>query len=291
MADYRDLANDVAPAWCPGCGNYAIRNATQRALAEAGLEPHQVLIVTGIGQASKVPDYMTVNSLTTLHGRPIPIAQGAHLAHHGMKVIVHAGDGDTFGLGGNHYIHMMRRNADITLMVHDNLIYGLTKGQYSPTSPQGFASKTSPPPVGAIERPVNPLGLALTSYATFVARTFAGDVRHMIDMMVMAIEHRGAAVPDILQPCVVFNRQYSFDYYRSRVYKLEEEGHDVTDLDAALAKTREWGDRIPIGLFYREERATYEDQVAVLQHGGPLAERPFREWTEKDYRELERDFT
>jgi len=189
MADYRDLANDVAPAWCPGCGNYAIRNATQRALAEAGLEPHQVLIVTGIGQASKVPDYMTVNSLTTLHGRPIPIAQGAHLAHHGMKVIVHAGDGDTFGLGGNHYIHMMRRNADITLMVHDNLIYGLTKGQYSPTSPQGFASKTSPPPVGAIERPVNPLGLALTNYATFVARTFAGDVRHMIDMMVMAIEH------------------------------------------------------------------------------------------------------
>ena len=189
MATYRDFRNDVPPAWCPGCGNWSIRNAMMRALPQAGLEPHQVLIVSGIGQASKLPDYMTVNSLTTLHGRPIPIAQGAKLANHEMKVIVHAGDGDTFGLGGNHYIHMMRRNADITLMVHDNLIYGLTKGQYSPTSPTGFLSKTSPKPTGAIEHPVNPLALAITMEATFVARTFAGDMPHMIEMMVAAVQH------------------------------------------------------------------------------------------------------
>ncbi|NLD72696.1 MAG: 2-oxoacid:ferredoxin oxidoreductase subunit beta [Chloroflexi bacterium] len=291
MATYREFSNDVPPAWCPGCGNWSIRNATMRALAQVGLEPHQALIVSGIGQASKLPDYLTVNSLTTLHGRPIPIAQGAHLANHEMKVIVHAGDGDTFGLGGNHYIHMMRRNADVALMVHDNLIYGLTKGQYSPTSPKGFLSKTSPKPTGAIEQPVNPLALALTSEATFVARTFAGDLPHMMEMMVAAIEHPGAAVLDILQPCVVFNPQYSFDFYRPRVYKLsEEEGYDTSDREAAWHRAWEWGDRIPIGILYQERRPTYEEQLPVLQEGGAVAYRPFREWTEADYADLEREF-
>lgn len=290
MVEYREYRNPVQPAWCPGCGNWSIRNGIMRALAQAGLEPHEVLLVSGIGQASKLPDYLATNALTTLHGRPIPIAQGAHLANHEMKVIVHAGDGDTFGLGGNHYLHMMRRNADVTLMVHDNLVYGLTKGQYSPTSPKGFTSKTSPAPVGAIELPVNPLTLAMGNYATFVARTFAGDIPHMIDMMVQAIEHRGAALLDILQPCVVFNPGYSFDFYRPRVYKLDEEGHDPTDFQAAWARANEWGDRIPIGVFYREERPTYEDQVPALQEGGALARRPFREWTEEDYRRLEEEF-
>jgi len=290
MVDYRDYSSAVPPAWCPGCGNWAIRNAAQRALAEAGLAPHEVLIVSGIGQASKLPDYLHVNALTTLHGRPIAVAQGAHLANHGLRVIVHAGDGDTFGLGGNHYIHMMRRNADITLMIHDNLIYGLTKGQYSPTSPFGFQTKTSPPPAGALERPVNPLALALTMEATFVARTFAGDLRHMQAMIVAAIQHRGAAVLDILQPCVVFNPQHSFDYFRERVYRLDEEGYTPTDRAVAWQRAQEWGDRIPIGVFFQERRPTYEEQVPVLQESGPLAWRPFREWTESDYREVEAEY-
>jgi 2-oxoglutarate ferredoxin oxidoreductase subunit beta len=290
MVDYKDYANQITPAWCPGCGNWAIRTAVPRALAQAGLAPHEVLIVSGIGQASKLPDYLHVNSLTTLHGRPIAVAQGAHLANHDLKVIVHAGDGDTFGLGGNHYIHMMRRNADVTVMVHNNLIYGLTKGQYSPTSPYGFQTKTSPPPSGALERPVNPLALALTMEATFVARTFAGDPRHMIEMMVAAIRHRGAAVLDILQPCVVFNPQYSFDYFRPRVYRLDAEDYEPTDRAAAWQRAWEWGDRIPVGILYEERRPTYEELVPVLQEGGPLARRPFHHWSEADYREVEQEY-
>lgn len=291
MVTNRDFQNDVPVAWCPGCGNWAIRNGIQRALAQIGLEPHQVLLVSGIGQSSKLPDYVRANALTTLHGRPIPIAQAAHLANHEMKVIVNSGDGDTFGLGGNHFVHMMRRNADITLMIHDNLIYGLTKGQYSPTSPKGFETKTSPAPVGSIEMPINPIALALANYATFIARTFAGDVPHMIEMMVAAIQHKGVAVLDILQPCVVFNPGYSYDFYRPRVYKLQDEGYDPSDRDAAWQVAKEWGDRIPIGIIYREERPTYEDQVRVLHDGGgPLALRPFRKWTEEDYAFLEREF-
>jgi 2-oxoglutarate ferredoxin oxidoreductase subunit beta len=291
MVELKDFANAVEPAWCPGCGNFAILNAIKRALVEAELAPHQVVIYTGIGQSSKLPDYMTVNAFTSLHGRPIPIAQGAHLANHGLKAIVHAGDGDTYGIGGNHFMHLLRRNADVTLIAHNNLIYGLTKGQYSPTSPQGFPSKTSPPPEGALDRPVNPISWALAAEATFIARSFAGDLRHLVAMMVAAIQHKGAALLDVFQPCVTFNPNYSYDFFRDRVYKLdEEEGYDPTDREAAWRKAQEWGDRIPIGIFYREEdRPTYESQVPALR-AGPLVERGFREWTEEDYAALEAEF-
>lgn len=290
VVDLEDYASPVAPAWCPGCGNFAILNAIKRALVEANLAPHEVVIYSGIGQASKLPDYMKVNSFTSLHGRPIPIAQGAHLANHRLKAIVHAGDGDTYGIGGNHFMHLMRRNADITLIAHNNLIYGLTKGQYSPTSPKGFPSKTSPPPEGAIDQPVNPIAWALAAGATFIARSFAGDIRHLTEMMVAAIKHRGAALLDVFQPCVVFNPEYSYDFFRQRVYKLSEEGYDPTDREAAWRKAHEWGDRIPVGLFYEEQgRPTYEEQVPALQDGA-LAEKQLRSWTEEDYEALEAEF-
>jgi len=286
-----DYASPVQPAWCPGCGNFGILNAIKGALVELDLSPHQVVIYTGIGQASKLPDYMNVTAFTSLHGRPIPIAQGAHLANHRLKAIVHSGDGDTYGIGGNHFMHIMRRNPDVTIIAHNNLIYGLTKGQYSPTSPQGFASKTSPPPEGALEKPVNPLTWALSAGATFVARSFAGDGRHLTAMMVAAIQHKGVSLLDVLQPCVVFNPNYSFDFYRGRVYKLEaEEAYAPTDRQAAWQKAQEWGERIPIGVFYREEgRPSYEEQVPALQ-AGPLAERELRRWSEADYQALEAEF-
>jgi 2-oxoglutarate/2-oxoacid ferredoxin oxidoreductase subunit beta len=290
MVKSEDYNSPVRSAWCPGCGNFGILRAIKEALAQVGLAPHQVLMVTGIGQAAKLPDYMTINAFTTLHGRPIPVAQGAHLANHGLKVIVASGDGDTYGEGGNHLFHAMRRNVDITFMVHDNMVYGLTKGQYSPTSPKGFPSKTSPPPAGALEQPENPLALAITAGATFVARGYAGDNAHLVRMMVAAIRHKGAALLDILQPCVTFNPNYSFPFFRERVYKLEDEGWNPKDRKSAWEKAYEWGDRIPIGILYEDtSQASYEEQVPTLA-AGPLVKQPFRTWTEEDYRKLEAEF-
>jgi 2-oxoglutarate ferredoxin oxidoreductase subunit beta len=290
MVKLEEYASSTERAWCPGCGNFPILEAIKRALVDVGLAPHEVIIFSGIGQASKLPDYLHVNAFTSLHGRPIAIAQGAHLANHRMKVIAVAGDGDTYGLGGNHFMHLLRRNAEITLMVHDNLIYGLTKGQYSPTSPRGMATKTSPPPTGAIDRPVNPPAWALAAGATFVARSWSGDLNHLRDTMAAAIRHKGAAFLDIMQPCVTFNRQYSYDFFRPRVYKLSEEGYDPGDREAAWVRVQEWGERIPIGVIYRAEGVpTYEEQVGTLR-AGPLIEQPLREWGEDDYRALEAEF-
>jgi 2-oxoglutarate ferredoxin oxidoreductase subunit beta len=291
MVELKDYASPVRPTWCPGCGDFGVLNALKRALVEVGLAPHEVVIYTGIGCGSKLPDYMVVNGFTSLHGRPIPIAQGAHLANHGLKAIVVAGDGDTYGEAGNHLIHALRRNADITIMVQNNRVYGLTKGQYSPTSPKGFPTKTSPPPEGAIDRPVNPIALALAAGATFIGRSWPGDMRHLIEMMAAATRHKGTALLDIFQPCVTFNRNYAYDFYRERVYKVqEEEGYDPSDREAAWKKAHEWGDRIPIGVIYQvEDQPTYEEQVPTLD-AGPLVEREFRTWTEEDYAALEAEF-
>lgn len=292
MVELKDFASPRRPTWCPGCGDFGVWNAMKRALVEAELAPHEVIIYTGIGCGSKLPDYMTVNGFTSLHGRPIPIAQGAHLANHGLKAIVVAGDGDTYGEAGNHLIHALRRNADVTIMVQNNRVYGLTKGQYSPTSPQGFPTKTSPPPQGAIDQPVNPIALALAAEATFIARSWSGDLKHLIDMMVKAIGHQGAALLDIFQPCVTFNPNYSYDYYRPRVYKLEEkEGYDPSDLNAAWEKAHQWGGRIPIGVIYQlEGKPSYEQQVPTLD-AGPLVKQGLRTWMEEDYEALEAEFT
>jgi len=264
MVELKDYASPIRPTWCPGCGDFGVWNAMKRALVKAELAPHQVIIYTGIGCGSKLPDYMTVNGFTSLHGRPIPIAQGAHLANHALKAIVVAGDGDT---------------------------YGEAKGQYSPTSPKGFPTKTSPAPEGAIDKPVNPIALALAAEATFIARSWSGDLPHLIDMMVAAIRQEGAALLDVFQPCVAFNPNYSYDFYRPRVYKLEEEeGYDSTDRQAAWEKAHEWGDHIPIGVIYKVEgMPTYEEQVPTLE-AGPLIQRGFRTWTEEDYQALEAEF-
>jgi len=291
MVNIKDYASPVRSTWCVGCGDYGILNSLKQALVKMDLAPHEALIVTGIGCGSKLPDYMTVNGYTSLHGRPIPIAQGIHLANHDLKVIVVAGDGDTYGIGGNHFIHALRRNADITIIVQNNAVYGLTKGQYSPTSPKGFPTKTSPPPRGAIESPVNPIALALAAGATFIARSFSGNPPHLTDMIVAAISHQGCALLDVLQPCVTFNRDHSYDFYRQRVYNVEEEGYDPSNREVAWEKSSEWGDRIPIGILYMVEgKPTYEDQVTTLK-SGPLVKQGLRSWGESDYEVLEAEFT
>jgi 2-oxoglutarate ferredoxin oxidoreductase subunit beta len=231
------------------------------------------VLVSGIGCGSKLPDYTHANGYMSLHGRTVPVATGIKLANHGLKVICTHGDGDAYAEGLGHMMHAARRNIGLVDIVQDNRIYGLTKGQYSPTSDQGRVSKTSP--WGAIELPVNPIALALSAGATFIARSWSGDMNHLADMIAHAIQHRGYALVDVFQPCVTFNRMNSYDYYRPRVYKLQEEpGYDLTDRVAAFQQALEWGERIPIGIFYQvEDRPAYEEQVPALR-AGPLVKQP-----------------
>jgi 2-oxoglutarate ferredoxin oxidoreductase subunit beta len=260
MSDYAGLK----PAWCPGCGNFGILQALNRALIEMEIEPHQVLLVSGIGQAGKLPHYTRGNVFNSLHGRPVPPAIGAKIANPELVVIAVSGDGDAYGEGGNHFLHAARRNHDITYLAHNNQVYGLTKGQASPTSDVGFITKTTP--YGATN-PVNPIALAIVSGASFVGRGFAGDIDHLSNLIKRGITHRGFALIDILQPCVSFNHKNTFQWYRERVYKLEDERYDPSDKKSALEKALIWGERIPIGIVYEEKLPVYEDQLPALSDG------------------------
>jgi 2-oxoglutarate ferredoxin oxidoreductase subunit beta len=259
-SDYAGLK----PAWCAGCGNFGILEALNKALIEMKIEPHQVLMVSGIGQAGKLPHYTRGNVFNSLHGRPVPPAIGAKIANSELVVIAVSGDGDAYGEGGNHFLHAARRNHDITYLVHNNQVYGLTKGQASPTSDVGFITKTTP--YGATS-PIDPIALAIVSGASFVGRGFAGDIEHLSHLIKNGIAHRGFALIDILQPCVSFNHKNTFRWYRERVYKLEDERYDTSDKKAAMEKALEWGERIPIGIIYEEDLPVYEDRLPALSDG------------------------
>jgi 2-oxoglutarate ferredoxin oxidoreductase subunit beta len=250
-------------AWCPGCGNFGILSALKNALVELEISPHDILIVSGIGQAGKLPHYMKCNAFNGLHGRTLPVATAAKLANHRLHVFAVGGDGDGYAEGGNHFTHAIRRNIGVKYLVHNNQIYALTKGQASPTSDIGFVTKTTPK--GVFTKPLNPLDLAMTLGATFVARGFSGDVPHLVGLIKDAIRHKGFAFIDILQPCPTFNHLNTHAWYRQRVYRLEEVDHDSSNREAAHLKAQEWGDQIPIGLFYREERPAFEDQFSVIK--------------------------
>ena len=272
MVTRKDFDSPESPTWCTGCGNYAILNAVKMALAEQDIAPHQVVIFTGIGCGSKLPHYMKVSGFHTIHGRALAVATGARLANHGLKIMTVHGDGDGYGMGLGHMLHAIRRNIGIVDVVQNNRVYGLTKGQYSPTSDPGMRTPTSPE--GAIDRPVPPLALAITAGATFVARGYPGELRHLVWLIGEALQHPGYALVDVLQPCVTFNRPSSYDFYNPRVYKLEEADHDPTDKTAAWELAYEWGERIPIGIFYRVEGVrTYEEQVPALK-ARPLVKQP-----------------
>ncbi|MEK6698949.1 MAG: 2-oxoacid:ferredoxin oxidoreductase subunit beta [Nitrospirota bacterium] len=260
--DYRGQV----PAWCPGCGNFPILKAFKDAMVELGIEPHQVTMVSGIGQASKLPHYTKCNAFNGLHGRTLPVATGLRLANHEMLTIAVAGDGDCYGEGGNHLLHAMRRNINVKLFVHDNQIYGLTKGQASPTTGEGTVTKNMP--FGVLSEQLNPLALAVALDCGFAARSFAGDVTHLKGIMKEAVRHKGFALVDILQPCVTFNKTNTYDWYKQRVYPLEPE-YDPENRAAAFTRALEWGDRIPIGVLYRNRRLPYEDRVPVIA-GRPL---------------------
>jgi 2-oxoglutarate/2-oxoacid ferredoxin oxidoreductase subunit beta len=268
MVTLQDFSQAMPIAWCPGCGNFGILQAFRKTMVALNLEPRQILLVSGIGQAPKLPHYTRGNVFNGLHGRAIPAAVGAKIANPELTVIVIDGDGGAYGEGLNHTMAAMRRNVRLTYFVHNNQIYGLTKGQASPTSDLGFVTHTTP--MGSIQ-PLNPLMLALASDISFLARGFAGDIDHLSAIMQKAITHHGFAMVDILQPCVSFNHKNTFQWYRERVYKLDDEkDYDPGDKMTALNKAQEWGDRIPIGVIYKQERPVFEEQSPVFKNV-PLA--------------------
>ncbi len=257
-------------AWCPGCGNHMIRKALKQALEELEIPPHKAVIASGIGQAAKMPHYIGVNGFNGLHGRAMPPAIAIKLANKDLNVIVESGDGDNYGEGGNHFVHAVRRNINLAHFVHNNQIYGLTKGQGSPTTAEGQVTTLQFD--GVKNTPLDPLALSLTLGAGFVARGFSGDIPHLVDLMKQAIEFDGYAHLDILQPCVVWNKINTNNWYKDRVYKLPDD-YDNTDYKAAYEKAREFGDTIPIGVLYKVEKPTYDDSFEFLKNGEPLVDR------------------
>jgi len=263
----------VENAWCPGCGNFGILKAVKKALEASGLARHEIVLVSGIGQAAKLPHYVDVNVFNGLHGRALPAAAAIKMANPSLSVIVTSGDGDIYGEGGNHFLHNIRRNVDLALFVHDNQVYGLTKGQPSPTSDPGWTGSLARS--GVIAGPFPPLAAALALGCGFVARGYAGDVDFTADLMLQAIRFRGFALVDILQPCVTFNRKNSWQWYGKMVYRVPED-HDPSDRMRAFELAQEWEERIPAGVLYRVERPDF-GQLHPAVPGPPLHERGPRE--------------
>jgi 2-oxoglutarate/2-oxoacid ferredoxin oxidoreductase subunit beta len=255
--------------WCPGCGNFAILNALKQALAGLDLQPHQVVLYSGVGQAAKLPLYMKCNMLNGLHGRTLTYATASRFVNHEMVTIAVGGDGDGFAEGGNHFLHAVRRNPNILYLAHNNQVYGLTKGQASPTSEQGMVTSTTPE--GVYHGRFNPAAVAVALDCSWVGRTHTGDMQHMISMMRAAIEHRGFSLLEVMQPCVTYNKINTLKWYREKSYLVNQYGDfDPTDRMAAMARALEWGERFPIGLLYTNpKRPAMSDNVRVLA-GGPL---------------------
>lgn len=257
--------------WCPGCGNFSIVTAVKKAMVNLGYKPHETVFVSGIGCSGKTPHFIHTYGYESIHGRALPAASGIKLANHNLNVIVGGGDGDGMGIGTNHFVHACRRNYNMTYIMHDNFIYGLTTGQTSPTSEQGFKSKSTPE--GVLEVAVNPIALALTMGATYVARSFAMDMEHLTRMIEGGMKHRGFAFIDIAEHCLSWNKINTNEYFKNKIYHLEESDYDPKDKMAAYEKSQQWSEKIPIGLFYKEDRPLYEDGLPQLKNE-PLAKKP-----------------
>jgi len=280
MLELKDFRTKVHNDWCPGCGDFGILNAVQMALFELKLEPHDVAIVSGIGCSGKTPHFVNTYGFHTLHGRSLPIATGIKLANTALTVVAVGGDGDGYGIGAGHFLNTGRRNLDFTYVVYDNQVYGLTKGQASPTLPKGQRTKSMSGP--AIIEGINPLATAISAGYTFVARSYSLDIRHLKEILKAAILHRGSALVDVLQTCPTYNDINTKEWYvgtdlaskAPRLYKLEESGYDGNVKDPnnanevnqmkgqAIIRSFEWGEKIPIGVFYRIQEPTYEDMIA-----------------------------
>jgi len=267
----KDMKGKVDPDWCPGCGDYGVLNALKQALVELNLKPHEVMTISGIGCSSNLPGYINTYGMHTLHGRSLAVASGAQMANHELKIIATGGDGDGYGIGGNHFVHTARRNIDITYIVMDNQIYGLTTGQLSPTSLKGMKTKSSP--FGSVENPINPLPLAIAAGATYVARGYTGQIKHLVELIKGGIQHKGFALIDCFSPCVTFNDDNTHEFFKQRTRKLEDMGHDPTDFHSAMDRAYEWGDEIPIGLVWHRTDLPALHELEPVLADGPMARR------------------
>jgi 2-oxoglutarate ferredoxin oxidoreductase subunit beta len=270
-----DLKGKVDPDWCPGCGDFGVLAAVQKALVELQIPKHEVATISGIGCSSNFPGFIDTYGMHTLHGRSLPVASGMKLANHAMTVLVTGGDGDGFGIGAGHFVHTMRRNLDLTYIVMDNQIYGLTTGQTSPTSRIGMKTKSMP--FGNVDAPVNPISLALAAGATFVARGFSAEQKHLTELLKRAIQHKGFSFIDVFSPCVTYNHDNTFQWFRPRVKKLEDNpAYDPTDFQAAMEKSLLWGDEIPIGLFFKRTDVPAAHEAEPVLKPGPLVHQDIR---------------
>jgi 2-oxoglutarate/2-oxoacid ferredoxin oxidoreductase subunit beta len=268
----KDFGALVDPDWCPGCGDFGVLKALKEALIELNIAGSEVLVVSGIGCSSNLPGFIKAYGVHSLHGRALPVATGAKLANRRLHVVAVGGDGDGFGIGIGHFIHTMRRNLDLTYIVMNNEIYGLTTGQASPTTMLDVRTKTTPH--GCAELPINPAALGIVSGATYVARAFSGDPKHLAAIIARGIAHRGFSLIDCFSPCITYNKVNTYSWFKERVYRLEDEpDYDPRHLMGALERSFEWGDRIPTGLFYQADRPIFEDSEPALQNG-PVVDQP-----------------
>ena len=267
-----DFKGKVDPDWCAGCGDFGVLNSLRKACLDLGLKPHEILTISGIGCSSNFPGFFNSYGMHTLHGRSLAVATGAKMANHELTVFVTGGDGDGYGIGGNHFTHTARRNFDLTYIVMDNEIYGLTTGQLSPTSSLDMKTKSSPH--GSIEFPFNPITSAIMNGATFVARGFSSDTKHLTMLMKQAIEHKGFSLISIFSPCITFNHDNTDAFFKPRIKKLEDEGHDPSDWKAACEKAMLWGDVIYTGLFtHVKDRLSLDAAEPILTDGGAISSR------------------
>ena len=271
MVSIKDYESSYKNQWCPGCGNFGILEAMKAALVSLKIPPEHLLIISGIGQAAKTPHFLKCNMFHALHGRALPLATGAKMANHNLQILVNSGDGDCYGEGGNHFMHAIRRNVDLTLLVHNNKTYGLTKGQASPTSDFGMVTPLQLH--GVISESFNPLAVALSLGAGFVARGFSGNMEHLSGLIQKGISHKGFSLIDILQPCVSFNRINTYDWYKKKVYDLSEENYVPNNFEKAMNFARQWDDKIPIGIIYKEEKPTFTDRIEVLNQGPLISQK------------------
>ncbi len=267
MMELTKYKSETRPDWCPGCGDFGVLNALVQAVANLEIDPKDLFVVSGIGCSSNLPGFIHAYGFHSLHGRAMPIATGARLANPDLNVVVTGGDGDGYGIGLGHFVHAMRRNLDITYIVMDNQTYGLTTGQASPTSQKSFVTKSSP--LGTIEEPINPIAIALVSGASYVARGFSGDPKHLTELIQNGIKHKGFALVDVFSPCITWNKVDTYEYFRAKCYKMNGPDYDTSSMDAALGKAREWEPKIPLGLFYESQKLTYEEQDPALKFGNP----------------------
>lgn len=281
MVELKDYKGHITPDWCPACGNFAQLTAIEKSLTEMGIEPKDVVTVSGIGCSSNLPEFIHAYGFHGIHGRLLPVASAIKWANPKLTVIGYGGDGDGFNEGTQHLFHAARRNVDITYIVSDNQIFGLTTGQASPTSPTGLKTKTTPD--GSVEKPVNPMTYALAAGATFVARAFSGDPKHLQEVITAGVKHKGFSFIDVFSPCVTFNKLNTYDYFRKKVYKLAD--NDTTDFQQAYKYAEEWGDRIPIGILYQVEHERY-DQVDPVISAGPLIDQTVYKLSQEDLKEF-----